>query len=113
VKQLLDIKENLEAIQLGYDVDAYVSTNTADDLIHYCKDLINLAEQQQQEFATLSESIAEDDAMIQQLRQENETLRLELKILKCKKWYPVYEENLRMAQELDRLKKAPYDGPCD
>jgi predicted RNase H-like nuclease (RuvC/YqgF family) len=75
--------------------------------------LIDTVERQQQEYATLSESIAEDDAIIQQLREENENLHEQLSKVKCKRWYPVYEENLRMAQEIDRLKKAPYDDPCD
>ncbi|MBT2696369.1 hypothetical protein J7E79_02820 [Bacillus sp. ISL-40] len=45
IPELQEIKENLEAIQMQYDTQGYVSTNDADDLVRYCKVLIKMVEQ--------------------------------------------------------------------
>jgi methylphosphotriester-DNA--protein-cysteine methyltransferase len=40
-----EIKDDLEGIQLDYDVQGYLSTNQADEVMNHCKTLINKAEQ--------------------------------------------------------------------
>jgi uncharacterized coiled-coil protein SlyX len=60
----------------------------------------------QREYATLMQSIEEMEATIYQY-QLQETLLLErLKKVQGKTWYPVHEENLRLAQEIERLKSG-------
>lgn len=84
--------------------------------------LIQTVEQQEQEYITLAQSIAEDDAIIEQLQEEmklyklQETLLLErlkkqtLQIKEMKqnsrlmKFMEMAEENLALAQEVARLK---------
>lgn len=44
MSRLQEIKENLESIQLMYDLQGYVPTNTADELIRYCQELIEKVE---------------------------------------------------------------------
>jgi hypothetical protein len=37
-------------------------------------------------------------------------LKAELHVLKCKSWFPVYQENIKLVQEIERLKELiPYD----
>jgi methionine salvage enolase-phosphatase E1 len=42
-----EIKDDLEGIQLDYDVQGYLSTNQADEVMNRCKTLIDKAEQQE------------------------------------------------------------------
>jgi hypothetical protein len=38
--ELFEIEEEIECIQTGYDLVGYLSTNTADELINYARQLI-------------------------------------------------------------------------
>ena len=53
-KRLKAIKGYLDFIQFEYDRQGYISTNTADELIKYCKYFIEQAEQLQQEIERLT-----------------------------------------------------------
>jgi hypothetical protein len=39
-QELMEMEEEIESIQTGYDLVGYVSTNTADELINYARQLI-------------------------------------------------------------------------
>lgn len=47
LKRLQEIKEHLDFIQVEYDRQGYISTNTADELIDYAKYLIEQAEKKE------------------------------------------------------------------
>jgi hypothetical protein len=44
-QQLMVIEEEIEAIQIGYDLVGYLSTNSADELITYARQLIKAQKQ--------------------------------------------------------------------
>jgi phage shock protein A len=66
------------------------------------KDLLNLIDKLQQEYATLSESIAESDAIIEQLHQQIREFKQNSRL---QKFYDMAEENLKLAQENARLRE--------
>lgn len=92
------------------------------------EDLTNLVERQNQEYATLNESIGEADVMIAELKEEVKQYKLQESILlerlqkqtlqmkemkqnsRLQRFYDMAEENLRMAQEIARLKESQVGG---
>lgn len=66
--------------------------------------LINELERTQQEFASMDESVSEFDTIIPELEKENKKLREQIQDFKRKSTWPIYEENLKLAQELALIK---------
>lgn len=66
--------------------------------------LIDTVEQQQKEFAYLSESSTETDTIISSLEAENKRLSEKIQAYERKTKWKVFEEDLKIAQELALLK---------
>ena len=69
-KRLKEIKEHLDFIQFEYDRQGYISTNTADELIEYCKYFIERVEQLQQENERLKKFLSWEQEEAQGLDEE-------------------------------------------
>lgn len=53
-----EIKDELEAIQLDYDMQGYLSTNQADDIINHCNWLIREVTKLKKENRELKDDLA-------------------------------------------------------
>src|SRR5579875_1594749 len=69
------------------------------------EELLKVGEQERQKYATLSESIAESDIIINRLQEEITRWRKRYLELKNKTSLEVYEENLRLIKENAKLKE--------
>jgi hypothetical protein len=81
VIKLGEIKVDLKCIQLGYDINGYISTNTADELINHCTFLFQTIKQQREE--------------IRELKNKN----------RVKKYFAVEAENLDLVKKLQAANK--------
>src|SRR5690606_14931198 len=91
LSKLKKIKQDLQFIQQGYDLDGYISTNTADDLIRHSKHLIHKVNQQQRE--------------IEKLKEDNERL-LNLKAILEEANHGMAGRVEEQQEEIEQLKEA-------